>query len=380
MRRLAVVFVVATLGGNSGFAQSAVPHNDYSKPDAWLCRPGLPAAQDACPVDLTTTVVTEDGRLTRETFTAHPNPPIDCFYVYPTVSLDPTGNSDMTAGTEERNVIRAQFARFGAQCRLYAPLYRQITLTSLRATTAGKPVASDRTLAYTDVLDAWSHYLKNDNQGRGVVLIGHSQGSGVLTELIRREIDGQPIQSKIVSALLLGTNVAVPKGQDVGGAFKEMPICRAADQIGCVISYVSFRSDVPPPADSRFGKVQGEGMQAACTNPAAVAGGKGPLDARLSAAGREWVTPPQGVNTPFVSVPRLLTGQCVSNEKGTYLEVTVNEDQHDPRTDEIGGDVVTSGKVVPGWGLHLIDVHLAIGNLVDIVGQQAKAYATARTK
>jgi hypothetical protein len=213
-----------------------------------------------------------------------------------------------------------------------------------------------------------------------VVLIGHSQGSGVLTELIRREIDGKPIQSKIVSALLLGTNVAVPKGQDVGGAFKTMPLCRAADQIGCVISYVSFRSNVPPPADSRFGKVQGEGMQAACTNPAAVAGGKGPLDARLSAAGREWVTPPQAVNTPFVSVPRLLTGQCVSNEKGTYLEVTVNEDQHDPRTDEIGGDVVTSGKVVPGWGLHLIDVHLAIGNLVDIVGQQAKAYASRKSR
>ena len=104
------------------------------------------------------------------------------------------------------------------------------------------------------------------------------------------------------------------------------------------------------------------------------------LDARLSAAGREWVTPPQAVNTPFVSVPRLLTGQCVSNEKGTYLEVTVNEDQHDPRTDEIGGDVVTSGKVVPGWGLHLIDVHLAIGNLVDIVGKQAKAYATKKSR
>ena len=108
-----------------------------------------------------------------------------------------------------------------------------------------------------------------------MVLIGHSQGSGVLTELIRREIDGKPIQSKIVSALLLGTNVAVPKGQDVGGAFKTMPLCRAADQVGCVISYVSFRSNVPPPADSRFGKVQGEGMEAACTNPAAARRRKG---------------------------------------------------------------------------------------------------------
>ena len=87
-------------------------------------------------------------------------------------------------------------------------------------------MAADRTLGYNDVLDAWNHYLKHDNNGRGVVLIGHSQGSGVLSQLIRNEIDGKPIQSRIISALLLGTNVAVPKGKDVGGAFKQLPLCR----------------------------------------------------------------------------------------------------------------------------------------------------------
>ena len=58
-----------------------------------------------------------DGTTTREAFTANPSPPIDCFYVYPTVSMDPPPNSDMTAGNEERNVIRQQFARFRSQCR-----------------------------------------------------------------------------------------------------------------------------------------------------------------------------------------------------------------------------------------------------------------------
>jgi hypothetical protein len=202
----------------------------------------------------------------------------------------------------------------------------------------------------------------------------------VLSELIRREIDGKPIQSQIVSAILAGTNVAVPNGKDVGGAFKALPICRAANQTGCAIAYVSFRSNVPPPADSRFGKVQAEGMEAACANPAALGGGKGQLKAHLTATGREWVTPPEAVNTPFVSVPRLLTSQCVSNDSGSYLEVTVNGDPHDPRTDDIGGDVVTNGKVVPSWGLHLIDVQVAIGNLVEIVGQQAKAYGAKKSR
>ena len=193
-------------------------------------------------------------------------------------------------------------------------------------------MASDRTLGYGDVLDAWNHYLKHDNNGRGVVLIGHSQGSGVLSELIRREIDGKPVQSRVVSALLLGTNVAVPKGKDVGGAFSKMPLCRSAEQTGCVITYVSFRSTIPPPADSRFGRVQGEGMEAGCTNPAALGGGRGQLHAYLSSGQNAivssaapppaWVTPAEPINTPFVSVPGLLTAQCVSNEKGSYLEIT----------------------------------------------------------
>ena len=351
-------------------ASQGTAGNDYGKAENWLCRPG---GQDACAVDLTTTVITEDGRLTREAFAANPKPQVDCFYVYPTVSLDSGGNSDMTPGVEERNVIRAQFARFTSQCRPFAPLYRQVTLTALRAGMAGKPMAGDRALVYNDVLSAWNHYLKNDNNGRGIVLIGHSQGAGVLMQLIRQEIDGKPIQSRIVSALLVGINVAVPKGKDVGGTFTNMPLCRSAEQTGCVITYVSFRSTIPPPPDSRFGRVQDEGMDAGCTNPAALAGGKAHLHAYLSTGQHQWLTPAEPIATPFVSVPRLLSAECVSNDKGSYLEITVNEDAHDPRADDIPGDVMANGKPNASWGLHLIDVHVAMGSLVEIVGKQARA-------
>ncbi len=375
---LGLVFAGPALGQTA--PPPAPPKNDYSKPDTWVCRPGR---KDACSADLTTTVVAADGKLTQETFTPDRNAPIDCFYVYPTVSLDTTPNSDMAAGPEEGNVVRGQLARFGSQCRLYAPLYRQITLTALRAMMAGRAMSADRNLGYNDVVDAWKYYLEHDNQGRGVVLIGHSQGSGVLTQLIRSEIDGKPIQSRIVSAMLLGTNVAVPKGKDVGGAFQSMPLCRSASQTGCVISYVTFRAKTPPPSNARFGRVQSNDMVAACTNPAALGGGSGGLHAYLSSGARTsgtaalprpWVTPNQPIDTPFVSVPGLLTAECVSNESGSYLAVKVNSDPADPRTDDIAGDVVTNGQVMADWGLHLIDVHVAMGNLVDIVGQQSKAY------
>ena len=353
--------------------------NDYAKAETWLCRPGR---HDACGADLTTTVISANGKLTREPWTANPKAPIDCFYVYPTVSMDSTPNSDMAAGEEELNVVRVQAARFGSQCRVFAPLYRQVTLSALRSVLAGRPANVDRNLAYNDVLDAWNYYLKNDNQGRGFVLIGHSQGSAVLTELIKKEIDGKPIQKQLISAILMGANVAVPRSKDVGGAFQEVPLCRNSKQIGCVISYVSFRSNTPPPANSRFGKVAGQDQVAGCTNPASLKGGSGELHAYLStrgsgpsaAAAGPWIKDAPAIDTPFVSVPGMLTAECVSNEKGSYLAVTVHGNPADPRTDEITGDVVRDGKVLPEWGLHLIDVNLAIGNLVDVVRDQTKAY------
>lgn len=362
------------------------PANDYGDGKTWLCRPGR---QDACAVDLSTTVVAADGKLTIEKWSANPKAAVDCFYVYPTVSNDPTPNSDMNAGPEELAVIKAQFARFGSECRVFAPLYRQVTLTALRAGIAGKPMAVDRVLGYNDVVDAWKYYLDHDNQGRGVVLIGHSQGSAVLTQLIRNEIDGKPVQQRLISALLLGTSLPVPNGKDAGGAFKQVPLCRSASQTGCVIAYASFRSNVPPPANSRFGRVVGEGMVTACANPAALGGGSGALHSYFASAGRgngssaeprPWVTPMQPISTPFVSVPGLLTAACVSNEKGSYLEITVHGNPADPRTDDIVGDVVVGGQVQPDWGLHLIDVNLAMGNLIDIVRQQAKTYLWLQKK
>lgn len=396
MRRLALL-VICLVCAAPAFAQTSAgrsegPHsatqtaNDYSLDASWLCRPGR---QDACAIDLSTTIVKADGSFTREDWKANPNAPIDCFYVYPTVSTDPTPFSDMTADPAELNVIRQQVARFGSACRLFAPLYRQVTLAGLRAAIAGGGggAALSNGPQYDDVRDAWRYYLEHDNRGRGVVLIGHSQGSFILAELIRQEIDGKPLQSRLVSAILLGATLSVPRGKDVGGSFQRVPLCRKPSQVGCLVTYVSFRATSPPPANTRFGKVTQPGMVAACTNPAALSGGSAELHSYFSADGRTivslapapaWVLAERPIETPWVSLPGLVTARCAANEHASFLEITVHGNPEDPRADDIRGDLGVGNQILTDWGLHLVDVNLGIGNLVEIVNQQSRAWTTRR--
>ncbi len=382
------VAAIAPLGAQASAVQGAAPTaatpNDYTDDKSWLCRPGRTG--DACDLDLTTTVIAADGSMTRETWAADPKAPVDCFYVYPTISTDPTDNSDMIAGPAEVNVIAQQFARFASKCRPFAPLYRQLTLAGLRKQMTDRRFAFEKGLQFDDVRDAWRSYLKRDNQGRGVVLVSHSQGSFVLMELLRQEIEGTPVQKQLVSALLIGATLDVPTGKDVGGALKALPLCRTPGQIGCVVNYSAFRSDVLPPANTRFGKGAEPGLSGSCTNPVTLGEGSAPLQAYLSTSGRTitgttpvkpWVTD-KTVDTPWVSVPGLLTARCASNEHATYLEVTVNADPVDPRADDIVGDLGMRAKPLADWGLHLVDVNIAMGNLLDLVGQQTKTYLARR--
>jgi hypothetical protein len=322
-----------------------------------------------------------------EAWTAAANPSVDCFYVYPTVSLEPAISSDMAQGPEEKGVVRSQFARFGSVCRQFAPMYRQVTMLGLLARMGGRPIPQAQALAYRDVADAWHYYLEHDNHGRGVILIGHSQGGNLLRQLIQSEIDGKPLESRIVAAALVGSTVAVPKGADVGGSFKHMPLCRSASQTGCIITYESFPADYPPAPGGLFGAASGDNMVAACTNPASLGGGDGALHAYLSAHVREWMNVAQPgawlkagkpVTTPFVSLPGMLTSECATSNGLNYLAVTVVRSEADARTGDIHGEVVVSGQVRREWGLHILDMNLAQGNLIEIFRQQSKAWLAAQ--
>lgn len=350
------------------------PKNDYAKEAAWLCRPGR---ADACAQDQTATIVAADGTTRLEAFKADAKAPVDCFYVYPTVSTDPGGNSDMSIDPAETIVAEQQFARFGQACRTFAPMYRQVTLAALRRVMTGLASNGDEALAYGDVRDAWNAYLARDNGGRGVVLIGHSQGARLLLKLLKEEIDGKPAQKQLVSALILGMTTPIDPATDAYGSIK---MCRAAGQTGCIVSYVSFRAGSPPPDSSFFGKAGADGTRAACVNPAALAGGVAPMrgyyaERMIAGAPRkiDWVKG-KAVETPFVALPGLVSAECRTHGAFDYLAVSVAGDPADPRVDDIPGDLLVMGAPLKAWGLHLVDVNLAMGDLVALVEAQGKAW------
>ncbi|MFX5956666.1 DUF3089 domain-containing protein, partial [Acinetobacter baumannii] len=73
----------------------------------------------------------------------------------------------------------------------------------------------------------------------------------------------------------------------------------------------------------------------------------------------------------------LISAECVKQGRFSYLAVTVNADPADPRTDTIGGDVEVNGVILKEWGLHLIDMPVEMGNLVELSNSEAKAWLRA---
>jgi hypothetical protein len=375
---LAAACAALTLGAAGSAAASTT----------WLCRPGL--ASSPCKTQLGTTIVSATGDTVSmsQPVPAKTRTKVDCFYVYPTVSDQTRPQATKHVDPEERSIALFQAARYSSVCRVFAPMYRQVTLRGLLAPKTVTPKMLET--GYRDVRDAWREYLRKDNKGHGVVLIGHSQGTYVLRRLVTEEIDAKPaVRRKLISAVLLGGNVLVKKGTDVGGDFRHVRACRSASQLACVMAFSTYNDT--PPANSIFGRPSAAfgvgpkslaGLQVLCTNPAALSGGAAPLDTVLPGAPFAPGTtigalttqigfPAFHVSSPWVEAPGVYTGQCSTEGGASVLR--------------IAGSVADAPVLRPladaTWGLHLTDANIALGDLIRVVDRQAQAYlAKAKTR
>src|SRR5687768_5563636 len=171
MRRL--VLGLSALVAAPAYAQPAAspPAIDYSKRSNWLC---LPGRVDICSTPQATSALNPNGYGSTGRSTVAKDPPLDCFYVYPTVSRDSGLNSDLVM-SEEVGAAAAQAARFSSVCKLYAPKYRQMTVGAVVAFSAGQDISSAAVRAYGDVLAACRNFLATRHHNRPFVLIRHTQ-------------------------------------------------------------------------------------------------------------------------------------------------------------------------------------------------------------
>jgi len=366
-------------------ALSALAATSASAETVWLCKPGL--ANNPCATSEETTVELGNGSTSVESPKPPSNPPIDCFYVYPTVSSQTNkenghdANANLEIDPEETQVAIDQASRFSQTCKVYAPMYPQLTLAQINTAGEITPEASEK--AYVGLLSAWQEYLAKYNDGRGVVLIGHSQGALILEQLIKEQFDANSaLRTQLVSAIILGGNVLVPKGKGVGGSFKTVPACQAATQTHCVVAYSSFLKE--PPENADFGRVsspllggtlteeESKNDEVLCVNPAELAGSSaGPLFRYESTTpfpgllGSFWQDP-KG-STPWVSMPEQYSGQCERANGATWLNLHDIGPEGDPRE-------LIKESLGPAWGTHLEDVNVALGNLVGLTGTQSKSF------
>jgi hypothetical protein len=381
-RALPVALTAVLLGLLSPVAPAAA---QAAEDVVWLCRPGT--VDDPCEIPLDTTVRSSSGeRVLTPGRPPQDARPVDCFYVYPTVSNDLTASSDRSVDPELASIAQYQAARFSSLCRVFAPVYRQGTLLSLSLRDL-RNQDEIRRVAYADVEAAWRQYLAQDNGGRGVVLLGHSQGTRMLRALVKREIDPSPQRRRqLVGALLLGGNVTVAEGRTTGGDFQHVPVCTQPGQHGCVVAYSTFAED--PPDDSRYGRTDpgpdevfgfpgGPGYEVACTDPGVLSGMTGPIGVTVPsepfapgpiAAGIVVTNggPPPSAPTTWVTPADRFVGACAEVNGADVL-----------RYDPVPGSRRPLFFPDPGWGTHLLDVNLGLERQVAIVAAQIASWQAA---
>ena len=343
----------------------------------WLCRPGM--AHDPCTPGLSTTGYSPAFQ---PRGVSHPRPEskpaADCFYVYPTVSDQTTTLADRRVDPEERSIALYQAARYSQYCRVFAPMYRQVTLTALDSGKSESPAQLNVPLR--DVTAAFKLYLHryNRNGRRPFVLIGHSQGAFVLEQMIRKVIDPRPaLRARMLSAILLGGNVLVKDNSDIGGTFRHIPACRRRDDNGCVIAFSTF--DGPVPSHSLFGRTTTPGQHVLCVDPASLPGQtvrrvipilpSAPFaPGTLIAAGIQLLGIPQPhPATVWSSLPGAYTARCSGAGGAQVLQIA-------PRH----GAPLPTPSPDPTWGLHLLDANIELGNLVSVVHTQTRHWLDER--
>lgn len=344
---------------------------DYADKASWACRPDVDG--DACDGDLTAVEVLPNGTTQRVTHQPAPAPKIDCFYIYPTVDLNVLAglHQNIQDKSEPYKTTALQAARLSEVCRVFAPLYRQVTIGTYLTASEDRGLCFD--VAYDDVRRAFEHYLQNDNQGRGFVIYGHSQGGQITSRLVRERIEtDSALRARLVAALPIGWPIGTDASQSTGGSFKTVPICKTKQELGCAMGYRTYAAGNVFPTDSaQFS----EGSVSVCTLPSDPASSQTTLSrsyfpSNLDSGGMF----PASIasQAPYVLYRRMYKARCVSQGSSKAMEVSLAQEAGDARPNPLNfSSLILAGSN----GTHILDVQFTEGDLIDVIAAKAAAYA-----
>ncbi|HBZ49750.1 MAG TPA: hypothetical protein DEO43_05470 [Halieaceae bacterium] len=189
------------------------------------------------------------------------SPTVDVFYVHPTTYLsnaswiDPLDNHSATHENKHW-VLAYQASVFNKCCRIFAPIYRQASIyTYLEPNEMLRAEIFD--IPYQDVLAAFRNFANSRSPAAPFILASHSQGTHHLLRLLAEEIDGSPLQDRLVVAYILGATVR-PVTPEYRSKLKTLKVCTKADDTACFVHWDTVadgaRAMMPP-------------SQSVCVNP-----------------------------------------------------------------------------------------------------------------
>lgn len=163
---------------------------------------------------------------------------VDVFYVHPTLYFDKRSwNAAIDNKTVNKRVdmstMKNQASVFNASCKVYAPRYRQASLWAFFDQGTDGRKALDK--AYGDVKKAFRYYLDHYNNGRPIIIAGHSQGTNHAIRLIDDFFENDSVlRKRLVAAYLVGGDVNQ-------GRFTRLQPCENASETGCYVAWHTVR-------------------------------------------------------------------------------------------------------------------------------------------
>lgn len=138
--------------------------------------------------------------------------PADVFYIYPTVATISYADNNFSwyASIESEEVMAGanENQRFNKMLygdyNFFAPYYRQMIFEVY--TQPFSVIQQCETTPAKDVIDAFNYYMEHFNNGRPFFLVGHSQGSQLLLDLLKYGMSDEQ-RSQMVAAYCIGYRV-----------------------------------------------------------------------------------------------------------------------------------------------------------------------------